>query len=333
MLMGADPEFFLVRNSDQKIVPASEAGLKNGKYDREVRLKTKDLEVYRDGYGMEVNFNIPHLCRGLMGNGMRRGLLEILQDTWKNKYTLSTVPAIPVDLKEIASLPADIAQFGCAPSKNAWGDDLDISGVNGLEHPWRYIGGHIWLSNSYDECSWLETDEGVEQFIRAMDYYLGIPFAYIFDRPEAYIRRKMYGRAGDYRTKQFGTRMKGVEYRVLSPEWWNHASWFSFAMGISRFLATRHPYIKHDEIKERGPEIRAAINEGRGLEKLLPERLYGFYTRDGLHACRERVDRLDWNFFAVEDTHRGWDYWSETWRLPGHSAASAGSSIDFPVAA
>jgi len=265
-----------------------------------------------------------------MGNSFKRGMLTFSNELLTDKFTISTVPTIPVDLKEISDLPADIAQFGCAPSENAWGEKLDISAVNGLQHPWRYIGGHLWLSNSYDEYPWLAETEGIEKFIRALDYYLGLPFTYIFDRPEAYLRRKMYGRAGDYRTKQFSARSKGVEYRVLSPEWFNHTAWFSFVLGIARFLASRFYYIKHDAILERGSQIQAAINTGVGLEDLLPPRLFGFYTKEGLAACKEQKDRFMFQFLQCPDTHSGWDYWSTAWALAGNW--DTGSSIDLPIA-
>lgn len=95
-------------------------------------------------------------------------------------------------------------KFGCDPSYNAWEggkQNVKPKSKNGL----RTCGGHIHIG-------YLEPSVELNmQIIKTLDLFLGVP-SILIDTDEN--RRKMYGKAGEFRHKQYG-----VEYRVLSNFW------------------------------------------------------------------------------------------------------------------
>lgn len=91
----------------------------------------------------------------------------------------------------------------CDPDFNVWTESVNVPPENTTSL--RSAGGHIHVG--YDN----PTMERSSKIIMAMDIFLGIP-SIILDKDKD--RRKMYGKAGCFRFKDFG-----CEYRTLSNFW------------------------------------------------------------------------------------------------------------------
>lgn len=312
MYLGADPELFIQREG--KIIPASAVGLKDGKHILKNRLNLcSELQIYRDGYAAEVNFTRPFTCRGVMGSVLREGLARYLDDQGED-FSFSSIPATPVELKALRKLPSDVAAFGCSPSFNAWEDGAtSFMEVDGLSHPWRYAGGHLWFSEVKGDQWW--TDHILES-VKLLDLHVGVPFSWLFSRPEQFQRRSLYGRAGEFRTKDFEEgSWQGLEYRTLGPEWLNHAAFFSLAFGSARMTLLQAEGLwatYKDFLEGEGKEVvPAAINTGEYLDDLMKDLTFEpFFGKGTLKRLRDDSalgdDRFKFNLFDVGDFHHGW---------------------------
>lgn len=92
--------------------------------------------------------------------------------------------------------------FGCEPSFNAWRNGKQNRAPKSSNRNLRSAGFHLHIG--YDN----PTDKLNIEIIKMMDLFLGIPSMLIDPDTE---RRKLYGKAGEFRHKKYG-----VEYRVLS---------------------------------------------------------------------------------------------------------------------
>lgn len=105
------------------------------------------------------------------------------------------------------------AQIGCEPDNNVWtrGQNL-IDRDNPLLLKMRTGGAHVHASYSINGMLPTQVDcTYTENFIMMKDLYLGVA-SVLLDKDTA--RRKLYGRAGAFRFKDYGH-----EYRVLSNYW------------------------------------------------------------------------------------------------------------------
>jgi len=196
-LLGTDPEMFLYSEEQQKVIPV--CGLVGGtKKDPLPISDIKGFSLQEDNVALE--FTIPPV-----GN---------IED-WVNNINFVKNYASETVLKPKNLIPLYVASarfaeedlqteqaqhMGCDVSYNAWTfqpHEVDRSDFN-----LRTTGMHIHVG--YDNPD----PETSLEIIRAMDLFLGVPSVILDPDVE---RRKMYGKAGDYRLKSYG-----VEYRVLS---------------------------------------------------------------------------------------------------------------------
>jgi hypothetical protein len=207
--LGADPEIFL--KAGNKLLPAFEF------------LPSKDKPMpYKFGYTPHLTFTIGHLywdgfqaeysmdngysCPALMTMYQRnalRTLLKIAQQHNKNaRLVLENVVKIPTTILQTGN--DEHIALGCLPSMNAY-DDSGIHVSNPRELTYRFAGGHVHLGYQ----SKVNVDK--VRVVKNLDKILGIwavGAAQNWDNP---IRRKYYGKAGEYRRPKHG-----LEYRTLS---------------------------------------------------------------------------------------------------------------------
>lgn len=103
--------------------------------------------------------------------------------------------------KELMSFGSKAMEFGCDPDFNCWTNRANI-----IASPYttlRTAGGHIHIGHDNSMTS--------PMVARTADYLLGLPSVLLDDDTK---RRALYGKAGAYRPKSYGT-----EYRVLSNFW------------------------------------------------------------------------------------------------------------------
>lgn len=192
--IGSDPELFLV-DAQGKFISA--VGLIGG-------TKYEPLPISMVGHAIQednvsVEFNIPPAddCKEFIAN------IDFVLSHLQHKVNaiglkFSQKAAVSFDEDQLQTLEAQT--FGCEPDYNAW--TLQPNPKPTTDDPnLRSCGGHIHVGTDLDRV----------QVVRAMDMFLGVPSVLL---DEDNVRRKLYGKAGAHRPKEYG-----VEYRTLSNFW------------------------------------------------------------------------------------------------------------------
>lgn len=209
--------------------------------------------VYWDGYQAEFTTQ-PDNCHGFQIDSVREGLLEVhkrlTQKIPNGRLTIQNVFEISDEDRENAQ--DKHVELGCAPSKNAYGED-QVRVDNARALPYRFAGGHIHLGIYTEEKM---ARNNVAMAVKAMDAIAGVAsvgMAASFDIP---VRREYYGRAGEYRTPAHG-----VEWRTLSNFWLSHPAIAHLTLDLARkaanfgFTGVHNRLFKYDE-----QEVRNIIN-------------------------------------------------------------------------
>lgn len=207
ILIGSDPEMFIWDSYTKKFVSA---------IDKIGGTKTMPQPLGRDGFFVQednvlAEFNIPpaatedeFVTNITLGIELVKGRLP-----WP---TLELRPLASAFMPEEELLDPRSKVFGCDPDFNAWkAGQRNPAPSEAVKHGLlRSAGGHLLVG--YDlEDEEIVKEEVDQNIIRYCDLYLGVP-SIIMDKDTE--RKKLYGKAGAYRSKSFG-----VEYRTLSSFW------------------------------------------------------------------------------------------------------------------
>lgn len=249
--MGSDPEFFFRKDGNvigsEKVIP--ENGLHH------MRGYGK---IVRDGVQAELN---PHatMCRQTACTNIQQ-VFSVLAGTLKQKknngVTIDISRVVDVSKQEMDTLSKKSKTFGCAASMNANIKKIDkISNitVDPTVYLKRSAGGHLHLGypkpyseedfdreiHVYDNTSAkIQQARWVQGYDRARNPEIIIPLldiivgntCVLLDRDEGNIeRRKVYGKAGEYRTPAHG-----IEYRTPSNFWLQSPHLASMVYGLAR---------------------------------------------------------------------------------------------------
>lgn len=206
--VGSDPEGFFER--DGKII-SSEEILKEPVIYKD-RVGYERGRVVRDGIQLEIQPLASH-CRANAGNFIQCALIA-LDDFLKANHpgvTVKFYQSVEIPKDYFDTLPQESRQLGCMPSKNLYRPrELD---VDPLTYRLRSAGGHLHLGQLPFEI----TEDLAKRLVRIMDVVVGNTCVLIDRDPGNAVRRKVYGRAGEYRLPKWG-----LEYRTLS-NFWLHA--------------------------------------------------------------------------------------------------------------
>lgn len=195
--LGADPELFLYDSEKKEIVSAE--GLIGGTKEEPLPITDKGHSIQEDNVMAE--FNIPPVTDA---ESFARELILVVKHIDNMlPENLSTLVASSAYLDPKYLKTDQAMTFGCEPDYCAWTFEMNESPEEDSEL--RTCGGHIHVG--YDNPN---SDDSID-IIRALDLFLGVP-SVIMDNDRD--RRKMYGRAGAFRGKDYG-----VEYRTLSNFW------------------------------------------------------------------------------------------------------------------
>lgn len=243
---GADPEFFFERRTftgKQRIIGSDQIIPENG-LRRFPNTPTAKSGFYRDGVQVELH-PMPQSCRANMGNDIQECFKLLKAHLTKNHKDVGICldPAVMIDKRTFDGMSSELKKLGCMPSKNLYKKDADV-GVDGEHYRVRSAGGHIHLGLIGDPyypapppppgqdrvLSWFEKiPHAHERMVVLMDIIVGNTCVLIDRDPKNAERRKVYGRAGEYRTPKHG-----VEYRTLSNFWlWSYPL-MSLVMGLTR---------------------------------------------------------------------------------------------------
>lgn len=225
---GSDPEIFL--SLDGKIVGSEralpETGVSNdtllsGSYTLNA---AHEVMAIRDGIQIELNIPPTH-CREWLSIELKAAFQTLhahLLAQPDRKFEVSFRQVVDVDREELKALSKQSRTLGCAPSFN-WHDSKATIGVDPETYTKRSAGGHIHLG----------LPPGIipdrEQLPPVLDILLGNTSVLIDRDPNTAERRKVYGRAGEFRTPRHG-----LEYRTLSNFWLRDHHLVSLVLGLAR---------------------------------------------------------------------------------------------------
>ncbi len=239
--MGCDPEFFFTKKGS--IIGAEKLLPKEGfAYDTSdakggtTHVESSQGKVVIDGVQAELNPR-PNTCRANIGNELSTCFRQLYETMVKDGIGVDFGQTVLVSEEELKSLCDKSRRFGCAPSNNVYNtlrgeNSTSKITVNPEVYRYRSAGGHIHLGAS----PWDRADAPVrkalklaDKLVPVLDIILGNTCVLI-DRNESNIeRRKVYGKAGEYRLPKHG-----LEYRTLSNFWLQAYPLMGFVMGLAR---------------------------------------------------------------------------------------------------
>lgn len=299
---GCDPEFFFKRGEDiigaEKVI----AGLHNP-------------TIILDGVQVELNPS-PNRCRANLAASIALSFRTLKAHLAKMKgISASFTSTVELDAKELDSLSDKAKVFGCAPSSNAYDSGASLH-VDAAKYLRRSAGGHIHLGLDQN----LITGHHKE-LVSILDVILGNTCVMIDRDPDAAERRKLYGRAGEFRTPKHG-----LEYRTLSNFWLRSYPLMSFVMGLARLsvnilsIKTKRFYIDSNwdapaDLFRRVDidQVRQAINENdltlakknwEGVREFIRERVVS-----NASMALEPASLDNFEYFLKKVEEKGLEYW------------------------
>lgn len=215
--LGTDPEYFLSRRG--KIIGSEKIIPEKGLIDQYLKY------VVRDGVQIELHppcaTTVPFVGKNLSK------AFKVLKNHLAASPTVkvSFAPVVDVSEKELASLAEESRILGCAPSENWYGLPR-LSVPEGTQPP-RSAGGHIHVGLTAPIYERVGNDHR-RSLTPLMDILVGNTGVLLDREPRAAERRKLYGRAGEFRLPEHG-----LEYRTLSNFWTRSYPLMELMMGLS----------------------------------------------------------------------------------------------------
>jgi len=149
---------------------------------------------------------------------------------------------IHLSKEDLDKMSKEAREFGCAPSRNNYTGKESVIKVNPSKYGYRSAGGHVHLGASktsdLGKCLRSET----KLVVQILDYVLGNTCVMMDRDPSQIERRKVYGRAGEYRLPKHG-----LEYRTLSNFWIRSFQLMHMVYGFARLCSAIGFNIYRDE--------------------------------------------------------------------------------------
>lgn len=254
--LGMDPEFFFF-DSKRRVVESSM--VLGGK-----KLAVSAGDVDSDGVQAELHIKSDYItsCRANLSNYIQ-AVMRALRDHLQNMegIQVGVVNSVLIPPGQFSKMLPESKRLGCLPSYNIYG--FKPLGVDGEKYRRRSGGGHIHISLTNDDRRVRDdhgkpTEHAVE-LVKLLDFIVGNTCVLVDRDPANALRRRVYGRAGEFRLPKWG-----LEYRTLSNFWLKHYQLFSMAFGLTKLAYSVYqsdPQIKQavfDRIDMR--RIQKAIN-------------------------------------------------------------------------
>lgn len=231
VVFGADPEFFFGKKG--VVVGAEKVLPKEGLRQLFMNWQSGKLEpqgnplVIIDGVQGEFNFT-EATCRQTFASGIINSFVLLNEVAKAKKVELSFAQMVEITEEELKSLSPESQQFGCAPSNNIYGE-MKNPIVDASKFFYRSAGGHIHLGHG-DQKDVAAILANPEVLVPLLDIIVGNTCVLIDRDPGNVERRKVYGRAGEYRLPKHG-----LEYRTPSNFWLRSYQVMSLVLALSRF--------------------------------------------------------------------------------------------------
>jgi len=308
-LLGCDPEFFFTK--DGSVIGAENI----------LNKENPGNTLIIDGIQAEINPK-PETCRQFLANNIAECIKLAASEAKKQGATLDFSQAKTLSKKELKTASKENRALGCKPSESAY-KSRAILVKNKEDYPHRAGAGHIHIGGGKPRQNALQEaiHTNTVRFVEMLDIIVGNTCVMLDTDPANRIRRRTYGRAGEYRIASHG----GLEYRVLSNFWLKNYVIMSLVFGLTRqaaeimMLSNKESatdkyadFEKQIRRKTNMRDIRRAINQNnpalarRNFEKIAPI-LSEIFTRDSHPLWKGGIE--DFRFFA---THKGLDKWFRT---------------------
>lgn len=305
---GADPEFFFRKGrciiGAEKVLPLE--GVKNA--------NGVGTRVGGDNYGKTIIDGVQgeinpqaNTCRANLANEFKLCFQSIDAIVKKTKgVSVDFRQTIKVSKKELMSLRPQSQEFGCMPSYNIY-DAENHMARDGRTYLYRSAGGHLHLgANSEWDKVVFGALKNYGAMVSMLDVIVGNTCVLI-DRDKGNIeRRKVYGRAGEYRKPEYG-----IEYRTLSNFWLRSYRLMSLVTGLARYAVSIVADGSQDEFFNavKAEDVRRAINENNfdlameNFQKIKPLIEASVQTMGSFPIAKDNMKEFE--FFVS----KGLDYW------------------------
>jgi hypothetical protein len=250
---GADPEFFF-QNKDGSVVGAEKILPKEGVGNTTSQYKTiftpngwqyvtdekgeRTIEVVDSGPkliiidGVQAEFNVlPNHCRQSFSSNLSVCFRKTAEHIIGKDIVASFAQTVTVDKDEMESLSRESQQFGCAPSKNAYGN-TKVAIKDASKYYSRSAGGHVHIGYG-GSLTVQKVLKNTDITVPILDIIVGNTCVLLDRDPGNIERRKNYGRAGEFRLPKHG-----LEYRTLSNFWLRSYQTMSLVLALVRFAVS-----------------------------------------------------------------------------------------------
>ena len=226
LTLGCDPEIFVSyevgKVRKRRVVVGSEAILPPNDPKRTA------ARLVRDGVQVELHPDYSW-CRANLSNSIQACFRQL--DVAVKRASRARQLDLKVDFRsvvrlskgDLAKMSPETRQLGCQPSKNVYGRKHIQK--DGTKYLIRSAAGHIHLGS--EALTKGKIDH--EKLIKIMDVLVGNTAVMIDRDPLASERRKVYGRAGEWRPQPHG-----IEYRTLSNFWLHNYRLMSLVTGLAK---------------------------------------------------------------------------------------------------
>lgn len=268
---GTDPEIFFSKDGkivgSERVIPPDGLGATLGK----VALDGVQAELHPN-----ANTHIPAL-----GNNLRHCFLSL--DTrlkaLNSVFTINFAQVVQVEKEELDTLSEKSRLLGCLPSFNFYGRKPFRPKA---DFPTRSLAGHMHLGLSAP--IYKGSGDNRQGLIPLLDILTGNTLTILDRDPLAAERRKMYGRAGEFRLPKHG-----LEYRTPSNFWLKAYPIMELAFGLAStavdILATSLSYPQENPEADIAKvidlrKVEKAINTNNaGLALENWDTIKGFFTK------------------------------------------------------
>lgn len=224
--IGADPEFFITSSTNGKIIESNKIIPKNGLIVSANSIGTSKCTI--DGLQAEINPN-PHSCREGACSDYINIFTKLAKSLNEQKANLCLKGMIHITPEELLKLSDDSKKFGCKPSINNYTNKESVITVNPEVYEYRSAGGHIHIGGGSSTRLTSCIKKNPKLIIEILDLVLGNTCVMIDRNSNQVERRRVYGRAGEYRLPKHG-----IEYRTLSNFWIMNSQLMNMVYGFAR---------------------------------------------------------------------------------------------------
>jgi len=296
--LGSDPEFFF--NDGEKTIGSEKIIPKEG-----LLAGYSSSKIVIDGVQAELNPGA-QTCRESMASEFKQ-CFKAIQTTLKEHKGIKAdfSQTIEITKTELDSLDPGSRVFGCMPSKNIHNPRAKIAVRDATKYPYRSAGGHIHIGvlpeQNYGAKALVrkinKAIKDPKRLVPILDIIVGNTCVMIDRDPGNIERRKVYGKAGEFRTPKHG-----LEYRTLSNFWLQNYKLMSLVMGLARMavmICSTNSKTNRIEAK-----IKRAVKM-RDITKAINENDFNLAFRNFrkikriLASVTPHTDRLDYSFFPL----------------------------------